>query len=53
MWIRAEAWVLGVDRLRRKREHQRREGRGGDSYYAGSETAIGARMSGTMGSSGG
>jgi len=52
--IRSEVRVLGMDRLYRKREHQRGEGRGGDSNYADSDdTAIGARMSGTIGSSGG
>ena len=53
MRVRSEVRVLGVNRSRGEREQQRGEGRGGDSYYADSETAIGARMSGTIGSSGG
>ena len=51
--IRAEARVLGMDRLRGEREQQRGDGPCPESNQAGSETAIGARMSGTIGSSGG
>ena len=70
MRIWAEARVLGMNRLRGKREQQRGKGRRPESDpheargyavasrgplfdQAGSETAIGARMSGTIGSSGG
>jgi hypothetical protein len=53
MWVRSQAGVLGVDRSRGQREQQSGDGRGGDSYYADSETASGVRRSGTIGSSGG
>ncbi len=53
MRIWAEVRVLGMDRLRGKREDRGGQSRGRDSNQAGSDTAIGARMSGTIGSSGG
>jgi hypothetical protein len=53
MRIRSEVRVLGLDRLRGKREQKRGKGRRPEFDQAGSDTAIGARMSGTIGSSGG
>jgi hypothetical protein len=51
--IRSEVGVLRMNRLRGKPEQKGGEGRSGKSIQAGSETATGARMSGTIGSSGG
>jgi hypothetical protein len=53
MGIRSEAGVLGVDHSRGQRQQQRGQGRGAEPDQAVSDTAIGARRSGTIGSSGG